>query len=62
VIVGKDAQEKDIEETHPEGSYYLYHDREWIGVGKDIWKHTVSATLGSITKSSGGYKESCRLP
>jgi len=29
VIVGNDAQEKDIEETHPEGSYYLYHDREW---------------------------------
>lgn len=35
VTVGKDARDKDIEETHPEGGYYLYHDGQWIPAGKD---------------------------
>ena len=35
VVVGQDAQGKDIEETHEEGAYYLYHEGQWIPVGKD---------------------------
>jgi hypothetical protein len=35
VIVGKDAKKKSIEETHPEGAYNLYHNRQWIPVGAD---------------------------
>jgi hypothetical protein len=35
VIVVKNAQGRDIEETHPDGAYYLNHNGQWIPVGKD---------------------------
>jgi hypothetical protein len=70
VIVSKDERQKDIEETHPEGAYYLYHDGQWIPVGADALEAQFSATPYSTPRKPSEYLEwsqrraprSCRSP
>jgi len=49
------------EEEHPEGAYYLYHTKQWIGVGADALEAQHSETSGSTRKNSSGCVERLRM-